>query len=143
MDQDEIDSAYRQRLVEVGHASQMSYDKALLTLSAGAMGLSLNFVKELLNGKPHQLLCVLMISWVCWIVSIASVVLSFYLSVKAHDTAIGRLDEEIRRHREKLPPLPEESKNMADLLTRAMNIISGVFFFVGLIFVIIFVFNNL
>ena len=59
------------------------HDKAILTLAAGALALSLTFIQQI-DPKPHpETMSLLAWSWGLFLVSIASVLFSFHCSVLA------------------------------------------------------------
>jgi hypothetical protein len=53
-DQNAMDGGfgYRKHLVDSCQKSQEAYDKAVLALSAGALGVTINFVKDIIGGHP-------------------------------------------------------------------------------------------
>ena len=60
------------------------FDKAILTLAAGALALSLTFIKEIAPTPDELTIRLLAISWGCYIVSIFLTLSSFHTSVCAH-----------------------------------------------------------
>ncbi|WP_134984071.1 hypothetical protein [Xanthomonas axonopodis] len=51
---DEVDPEYRQWLVVAEQKAQEDYDKTVLTLSGGALGISFAFVKDIVGQNPIQ-----------------------------------------------------------------------------------------
>jgi hypothetical protein len=123
-------SDYRRHLVETRQKSQDAYDKTVLVLSAGALGVTINFVKEILGGHPVST-AFLLLAWICWGVSCATVLYSHFSSVAAHNEAIAALDAD----RE-----PNEGSNK---VTKILNIVSGALFLFGLLFFCVFAYSNL
>lgn len=121
---------YRKHLVKTRQKSQDAYDKTVLALSAGALGVTINFVKDIIGGHPHST-GLLLVAWACWGVSCATVLYSHFSSVAAHNEAIAALDE----NRE-----PDIASNK---LTKCLNAISGALFLIGLILFCIFAYCNL
>lgn len=83
---------YRAQLVALEQQSQSTFDRTLLTLSGGALGVSLAFVKDLLGGAAPARGQLLMGAWVSWICSLGLVLCSHYFSVLATRTAIKQVD---------------------------------------------------
>jgi hypothetical protein len=124
------DSDYRKHLVDTRQKSQDAYDKTVLALSAGALGVTISFVKEIVGGHP-RVTWLLFTAWACWGISCAAVLYSHFSSVAAHKEAIAALDE----NRE-----PEIGSNKA---TKIFNIVSGAVFLLGLLFFCVFAYINL
>ena len=62
---------YRESLEALKQKSQDSYDKTVLSLSAGALGLSFAFVKDIVGSWPPQAYAWLFAAWVSWGVVVA------------------------------------------------------------------------
>ena len=83
---------YRNNLIQAEQKSQDDYDKSIISLSGGALGISLVFYKEVIgNNAPihHELL---IWSWTAWAASIAAVVVSYFLSRLSLRKAIEQTD---------------------------------------------------
>src|SRR5262245_25066253 len=74
---------YRTHLIESWQKSQVAYDKAVLALSAGALGVTINFVKDIIGGPPIAM-WLLVLAWIAWAVSCAAILYSHFSSVAAH-----------------------------------------------------------
>ena len=74
---------YRDVLMEREWESSKSYDKHLLTLSTGAIAISLYIFKELF-GKPVEYPSLLFVSWTLLLITICSTLISFIASSKSH-----------------------------------------------------------
>src|SRR5579862_5851295 len=59
-------------LSKLERQSQTSYDRAILALSGGALGVTIAFVKDMIHGTPRAG-GLLFASWVCWALSLACV----------------------------------------------------------------------
>lgn len=70
--------AERKLLIDAEREGARSFDKAMLTLSAGALALSITFVRHV--APQPRLVWVLVVSWVAFICSLLSILLSFLLS---------------------------------------------------------------
>lgn len=126
---------FRSRLDELERTSQEAYDKAILTLSGGALGVTISFVKDVIgNGQPkdsHLMLA----SWICWGLSLSCVLFSHYVSQQALRKTINQLDAGTLAH--------ETPGGWFDRLTAVLNAGSGVFFLAGTFFFVIFAHSNL
>ena len=123
---------YRKHLVERRGVSQGHYDNAVLALSAGALGVSITFVKNIIGDpKEAQWMPLLMIAWIFWGISCASVLYSHFASVSAHDESIDALDN--RRE-------PDIASNK---ITGLLNRLSGIFFMAGLLLFCAFAYSNI
>jgi hypothetical protein len=72
-------------------SSSDEYDKSILTLSSGGLGLSLAFIKDIVPLKEAIALSLLYCSWGAFTLSILLTVFSFRLSVLAHENHIDNL----------------------------------------------------
>lgn len=126
------DQDYRRLLQELENKAQDEYDKTVIMLSTGALGLSFTFLKDIVNLKEAHSMYLMMGAWICWAISASSVLYSFYSSRQALRQEIEDLDNEIER-----------VNNHFDRLTGMLNFWSGTFFVVGLFFMIAFVKTNI
>jgi hypothetical protein len=75
----------RKRLICNGQVSQSQQaDKAVLTLSSSAFGLSLAFIRNLAPTNSPDAMWLLVLGWALLVVSAGAVLVSFRLSVEAH-----------------------------------------------------------
>jgi hypothetical protein len=82
---------YRKHLVESRQKAFESFDRTILTLSAGGLALSLNMVKELsLSGK--SILSLMVYCWILWLLSMSCTLISFYASQRALTKALAQFD---------------------------------------------------
>jgi hypothetical protein len=90
MSEDALDRE-RERLIASRNEQSGQFDRALMTLSAGSLGLSLAFVKDI---APHPgATWAIKSSWVCLAVSLGVVVASFVASTEVHDRYLNSLDD--------------------------------------------------
>jgi hypothetical protein len=89
--QNEAMKAYRDWLVETEHKASESYDKAVMTLSGGALAISLTFVKNV--AQPVVALWRLESAWVALTVSVGSILVSMPTSQIALRHSIHQVDE--------------------------------------------------
>ncbi len=124
----------RKLLSELERESQTSYDKAVLTLSGGALGITISFVKNVIKGKPLASEF-LFTSWVCWGISLACVLYSFYSSALALRKAVVQLDANTIR--------AQKPGGLFDKATEVLNFGSGGLFLAGTFLFVLFAFKNL
>lgn len=80
----------RDRLIGSHKDASDAFDRALMTLSAGALGLSIAFVKDIAP-HPHSIWAI-KTSWVAMALALVLVMLSFAASVQVHRRLIDCLD---------------------------------------------------
>ncbi len=127
----DVDIEYRRLLQELENKSQEQYDKTVIMLSTGALGISFAFLKDIVNLDTAVVIWLLISAWVCWALSVTSVLLSFYSSKSALRKAIEDLD------------VGKEDNNSDDKWTTKLNFCSGACFIIGLNFMIAFVISNI
>jgi len=126
---------YRSWLIETERKAQEDFDKTVISLSGGALGISFAFVKDIVGNKPLTNSRFLMGSWIAWGVSVTCVLASFYFSQQALRRAIKQVDQD---------EIYEQTPGgFLSKLTTVLNALSALLFLVGLVFIVIFVSNNL
>ena len=83
---------YRDWILQAEQKAQDDFDKTVITLSGGAIGVSFTYVKDLLGGKFHAS-GFLVAAWLAWTLSVAVVLLSFYVSRLALDKTMEQVDD--------------------------------------------------
>ena len=114
---------YRNNLIQAEQKSQDDYDKSIISLSGGALGISLVFYKEVIGGKTLNCPDLLVWSWGIWAASIAIVVVSYFLSRLALRKAIEQTDKN---------DFSGGVGGWAAKLTSYANALSGILFVVGI-----------
>src|SRR5690625_691790 len=127
---------YRQELIDAKNASQDELDKALLSLSAGAFGITIAFLNSISASPPIQTGW-LYTSLICWGLTISFSLVAFYLSVISHEKDLKILNSN--------PDLLYEKnrKDPINTAVKALNVISLVLFITGLITISIFAAKNI
>jgi hypothetical protein len=103
------------------------FDKAILTLAAGALALSLTFIKEIAPNPDDLTIGLLAKSWGCFIGSICSTLLSFQMSI----CAFRRLDAILNIQRSKPNTDVSTLKNHWVTATITFNWLSLIVFIIG------------
>lgn len=84
---------YRKNLVAAEQKAQEDFDKTVLTLSGGALGISFAFLKDVIGANPIAHPYLLFAAWVAWGFSTFSVLASYHLSHLALRKAVKQVDE--------------------------------------------------
>ena len=129
----------RSSLVELEMKGAEQYDKAALTLSGGALALSLTFIDDI---APNPIQCTLWLigfAWLSLIVSITAVMISFQLSQSASRRQREIWDEAFLADDDQLLKVP----NKYSWWTDALNKTSLATFILGIILMSIFALTNL
>lgn len=126
--------AHRQSTQGGADEAQQNLDKALLTLSAGAFGLSIAFVSQVV--PPAQGLGLLFISWVAFGASIIFELFSFVSSKRAHERDVELLDEDY------VAQSGEERYSRWNAATKGLNLLAGMGFATGTVLLVLFVTRN-
>lgn len=92
----------RRALIETEQNQSLQYDKAILTLSAGALGVTVVFVHEIAPAPDKDTLHFLFGGWAAFALSILSTLFSFLSSQAAHRQQRDSLDREIATQRREL-----------------------------------------
>lgn len=128
-------AAYRQSLIAAEQEMQREYDKNVLLLSGGALGISFAYLKDIVGtqGLLHGgcLLC----AWILWGLSISAALTSYFTSAKALRKAV--LDVDLRTIYLTL------AESVWATWTKGLNLIAGLFFFLGVAMLVVFVAFNL
>lgn len=122
----------RKHLVQAEQESVASYDKAILSLAAGGLGVSMAFVKDIVDNKVGLPFHYLYWSWTVWGVSVTSTLASFYTSRLALRKAIRQIDARMA---------PTGGK--ATVVTEILNALSGISFLAGTALLALFVRSSL
>lgn len=83
---------HRKYLIDSAYEQIKSFDKAVLTLSSGALGLSMIFLKDIVDIKLMQFKYLLYVSWLLYIGAIAANLISYKLSLHDFQREIGKID---------------------------------------------------
>ena len=84
---------YRKALVAAEQKAQEDFDKTVLSLSGGALGISFVFLKDVVGVNPIAHPSFLFLAWVSWAFSTFFVLASYHLSHLALRRAISQVDD--------------------------------------------------
>jgi hypothetical protein len=128
-------SEYRQWLIAAEQKAQDDFDKAVLSLSGGALGISFVFVKDIIGpGVIHHPVW-LLIAWVLWALSSLAILSSFFASHLALRLAIKQCDD--GSIYKKTPG------GIFSSATRNLNAFGAALFVLGVFFMAAFIYSNL
>ena len=127
--------AIRNHLMTALHSSHEQYDRAVLTLSTGLLGLSIAFVRPDAEKPLEHVSCILVLSWLSLLLAIVATILSLLSSRRATRKALEDVYNLYRLG--KLETL--QSTNRWSRATETFNIISALGFLVGAVLTVLFV----
>lgn len=90
---EELHDEYRRKVWEDSTSQSESFDRYLLTLSGGALGLSLTFLKDVIPLRSAVCVPLLIISWGWFILCILVTLVSFRISIRALEKMVPYLNE--------------------------------------------------
>lgn len=129
---------YRGQLIEIGLQQLGLFDKSLLALSTGSIGISILFLGSVTNSIDMRSLYILAISWFLLLATILLNLMSYYLSWSNNLKRVSLVDEAIKSgNSDPLYAIKDGE------LVKWVAIISIVTFAVGLIFLAIFALNSI
>jgi len=125
---------YYHVLDQAKREASRDYDKALLTLSSSAIGLSFFLLNDHYKMTQFPAFCGVIVGWICFLVCIVSVILSMLLSQIAHQHQLVSLCE--TKDPAKKESLDRKSSKLSSCVS-ILNWISGSAFFIGLLIFIV------
>jgi hypothetical protein len=126
----------RESLIRESGTQSESYDKYLLTLSSGTFGLTITFLNSVLESIKPCTKWMISSAWSFLALTILLTLTSFLCSIKAYDKQIDIIEETMLNNK-------EARNNCWSSVTGVLNIISGLSFVIGIVFLLIFVSKNL
>jgi len=127
----------RKLLIDAKREGARSFDKAILTLAAGALGLSLTFVKEIAPNMRLGTIPLLIGAWAGFCVSLLCTLVSFLTSQAACSRQLKILEAEYFGNRDSRSE-KINLKNWPGMLTNWLNILSIITFIAGAVFLAVF-----
>lgn len=130
---------YQKQLWAGRQASFAEFDRALLSLSSGALALSLTFIKDVVPVSQAFGLPLLFGSWVLFLASIVCTLYSFIMSRKAYDLQLELAhDYYLEKNNAAF-----DKENSYGRMTDRLNKSAGLFFVLALLATLLFVGPNL
>jgi len=125
---------YRDEQLAKANAGQNDYDKLVVALSGGALGLSFTFLKDVANGQASSHATLLIAAWGCWGLSVAFILTSIYTGVQALRETVRQIDRGT--------VYKEKVGRGWGSVTALLNPGAGLLFILGLLFMMTFVYFN-
>lgn len=124
---------YRQQLLTLEEKAQAVFDKTVVTLSGGALGVSFAFMNNFIGTSPVVDRPWLMAAWAAWVGSLAASLASHYFSTFAIRRRIETVDSGATK----------DGARSWDRAVVVANFASAVLFLAGAASIGVFVVNNL
>ena len=83
---------YRKYLVDVAQKTAESFDKTILALSGGALGVSIAFVKDIVHKPSVVYAWSLYAAWGCWLLSVSLLLVALYFATLTYQQAVKDFD---------------------------------------------------
>lgn len=125
---------YRDFLMKADHQASLNYDKAVITLAGGALGISITFLKDIVPSPSPESKIFLYISWISLAISLASILVSYLFSMESLRKAMRQVDDGTIHTR--------TAGGFYTSLTVCLRILASVAFLVGVIGFIWFALSN-
>lgn len=126
---------YKRSLQAAEQVMQSEYDKGLMTLSGGALGISLAFVKEVIGKKTIHDGGWFVGAWVLWGLSLTFVLASYFTSTKSLRNAADSVGNQTI--------YLDLAKCRWRRATICLNLASGLAFIAGVACIVLFIFLNM
>ena len=141
MNDDDTENYLKERklLIDAQQQSYQQFDKAILTLSSGGLGVSIIFLRDILPLEQITNYYFLIGSWILFTISILCTLISFLTSQYAYDEQL----ELINRYFLNKDSDALTKKNRFAQITEGLNISAAVFFILAVISTIMFVSINI
>lgn len=136
----------RNKLIDGEHDYAKSYDKYLLSLSGGALALSITFIRHIIGDDPVQCSPLIVIAWISFALSVATALVGIHQSAPLFRAFRDILDRNAEHAGEKFAwtKVREEQTTCRRLvLMDCLNWASLAMFLSGLIFLMSFAALNL
>lgn len=126
---------YRAGLIQTVEKLNNNYDKLIITLSGGALALSLTFLKDIVKQGSIHYPIYLILSWGLFILSLTCVLGSLLFGIAAHKKAINQVDAGTI--------YKENPGGLFSKVTTFLHSAGTVFLIGGLVLITIFIYLNM
>jgi len=126
---------YRAHLVDANQKTLDSFDKMVVALSGGGLGISFTFLKEMTKPGAAVNLHFLILAWGSLVASLAIILASHYTSHLALTTAIAQVDRN--------EACKARVGGWFNTLTAVLNALGALTCLSGLVLMAVFVFKNM
>jgi hypothetical protein len=126
---------YRHDLIQAVFKLNENYDKLIITLAGGALGLSLVFIRDFVGDEQIQNTTLLILSWFFFILCLIAILIALLFGIEAHKKAIKQVDSDTI--------YVEKPGGLFSVLTTVLHYSGTVFLITGFILMVSFVYTNL
>lgn len=133
--QDKKFDEYRKCLIDVQVKLSESFDKLIITLAGGALGLSITFLKDLVTLNDIVYPFFLLFAWGLFVCSLACILGEILFGIKAYKKAIKQCDDGTIYN--------EKVGGKASSVSNYLQISATITLIAGLFFISLFVFLNI
>ena len=127
-----MSESYRDWLVKAHHTASQDFDRAVMTLAGGGLGISIAFVRDIAPHPVHKWM--LAIGWLAFTLSLVCV----FVSLLTSQATSLRMIEDMDAQRD-----PGERFDMPGWATDLLNRLAATFLVLGVGFVVLFALYNL
>ena len=131
---------HRRVLVEGMAQQQAAFDKHVLTLSVGALGLSTVFLNHFAPKGSRECLCALLVTWASFCLCIVCTLVSFLVGKAAYRRQMAIWDQKYAPARQ---GAAIDETNCPRSASKCLTVVSLVLFMAGVVFFVIFAYCNL
>lgn len=129
------DYEYRNFLIKTKNQLNDNFDKLIVTLSGGALALSMAFLKDIVKLQVANHSWMLALSWFLLIFSVGFVLGEIYFGIEAYRKALAQLDGKTIRQ--------ETAGGIFASITKNLGRLAAIFLILGMVSIAMFVFINL
>lgn len=123
---------YWKSLYEMYKDSSKQFDRNVLYIASGALVLSLNFIKEIVDFNNVQCKPLLVISWLIFVLVIIISLVSHYFSMRAINQKMNTIDDD-----------NDANSILLNNIVESLNIVMIILLPLALVFLMLFTYLNL
>lgn len=132
---DEKLEKYREYLLDVERQLKDKYEKLVVALAGGSLGLSITFLKDIVGDTEPVCAWTLLIAWAMFVISIGCTLGAIYFGMEAYRKAILQVDDGSIRE--------QKAGGKFARITKLLHKIAAIALILGLVLISIFAFLNL
>lgn len=123
---------YWHSVYELYKESSKQYDKNVLYVASGALGLSMTFIKDIVDFSSVECKVLLLIAWSILVITILTTLLSHFVSMKALNQKMATIDDD-----------NDPKTKMLNGVLEKLNFLMLVLLPLGILFLLIFIYLNI
>ena len=135
----QMHDSFRDELLKRDLSNTESYDKALMTLSAASLGISLTTIRFIVPLETASYICLIQLGWLLLLISIIVSIIAFQLSNRAIKNQLKNAED----YYLKCNPQAFHRKNIAQKINSFLNFATGILFIVAITSIVSFVILNI